>query len=169
MKKFILSLSVCSLALLCSNCSDKDSKVIVEIPDVNFKTYLLDFFDENNDGNLSLSEAKAIKEINVSGKEIERLDGIEKFANLESLDCSDNLLDELELRYNKKLNKLVCTGNKVPLTVYIGMSSPLRNQNVTKPKENEPPQMANIAVKPIDESKCTYDHETTNIYLSFED
>ncbi len=169
MKKFILSLSVCSLVLLFSNCSDKDSKVIIEVPDMNFKTYLLEKFDKNNDGNLSLSEAKTIKEINVSGREIEHLDGIEKFANLETLDCSNNLLDELELRYNKKLNKLVCTGNNNPLTIYIGMSSPLRNQNIQKPKDNEPPQTTNMTVKPIDDSKCTYDHETTNIYLSFED
>ena len=169
MKNFILYLSVCSLVLLLSNCTDKDSKVIIEIPDTNFKTYLLENFDKNQDGEISLSEAKAVKEINCSNKGIEVLDGIEKFVNLESLDCSNNQIDDLELRFNKKLNRLVCNGNKEPLTVYIGMTSPLRNQSIRKPAENMPPQAADMSIKPLDESKCVYDHEKTNIYLSFDD
>lgn len=168
MKKIILSISVCSVMLLFSACEDKDSKVMVEIPDANFKTYLLENFDKNSDGNISLSEAKAVKEINCSGKGIEKLDGIEKFENIVSLDCSNNQLDELEIRYNKKLNKLVCKGNKEPLTVYLGMTSPLRNPNVQKPANNAPSQ-ADLNPQLLDESKCTYDRETTNIYLSFDD
>jgi Leucine-rich repeat (LRR) protein len=169
MKKMILSLGVCSMLFLFSGCANKDGSVILEIPDAKFKTYLLQNFDKNADGKLSLTEAKAIKEINCSGMEIEVLDGIEKMANLESLDCSNNKLDELELRYNKKLNKLVCTGNNVPLTIYIGMSSPLRNAEIRKPKANEPPQNANMAIKPIDASKITYDENKTNIMIYFDD
>jgi Leucine-rich repeat (LRR) protein len=169
MKKVILSLGACSILFLFSNCTDKDSKVILEIPDAKFKTCLLENFDKNADGKLSLSEAKAIKEINCSGMEIEVLDGIEKFTNLESLDCSNNRLDELELRYNKKLNNLVCTGNNAPLTIYIGMSSPLRNPNIRKPQANEPPQTENMAVKPIDAGKIIYDEDKTNIMIYFED
>ena len=168
MKKIILSLSVCSAILLFSSCSDKDSKVIVEIPDANFKAYLLENFDKNNDSNMSLSEVKAVKEINCSGRNIERLDGIEKFENLESLDCSNNKLDELVILYNRKLNKLVCSGNNVGMFLYVGMKSPLRNQNIKVPNANEPPQAENIS-NPLDENKCTYDQETTNISLSFDD
>jgi hypothetical protein len=167
MKKIILSLSVA--AFLFAGCIDKDSKEIVEISDAGFKSYLVENFDKNGDGNISLSEAKAVKEIKCPGLKIENLDGIEKFANLESLDCSNNELDELELRYNKKLNSLVCNGNKVPLTIYIGMKSPLRNPNVETPKGNGPPQAANMAVYPLDASKVTYDRDKTNILLSFED
>ncbi len=169
MNKIILSLGVCSTLLLFSNCTNKDSKVMLEIPDAKFKTYLLENFDKNADGNISLSEAKAVKEIDCSGLEIEVLNGIEKFASLESLDCSNNQLDELEIRYNKKLNKLVCTGNKEPLFIYIGMSSPLRNPNIQKPEANQPPQTANMAVLPIDVSKVTYDKEKTNIMIYFDE
>jgi len=169
MKKIFLTSSVCLMMTLFFGCTDKDSKVIVEIPDAKFKAYLLENFDSNKDGNLSLLEAKAVKEINCSGMEIAVLDGIEKFANLESLDCSNNQLEELELRYNKKLNKLVCTDNKTPLTIYIGMSSPLRNQNLQKPASGTPPQANNLGVKPIDDSKAIYDHDKTNIYLSFDE
>ncbi|MDR1224953.1 MAG: hypothetical protein LBL07_19050 [Tannerella sp.] len=171
MKKFILFLGACSILLFFSNCTDKDSKVTVEIPDAKFKTYLLENFDKNADGNISLSEAKAVKEINCSGLGIEALDGIEKFANIESLDCSNNQLSELEIRYNKKLNKLVCTGNNEPLTIYIGMSSPLRNPGLQTPKANEPPQVTDMALKPIDNSKATYDEDAgkTIIVINFDD
>ena len=168
MKKSISFLSVCMVVLLLSGCSN-DSKVMVEIPDANFKAYLLENFDKNKDGNISLSEAKAVKEINCSGKNIELLDGIEKFENIESLDCSNNKLDELEIRYNRKLNKLVCIGNNDPLIIYIGMKSPLRNPGIKKPKDNEDPQITGVAVTPIDISKCTYDQETTIISISYDD
>jgi Leucine-rich repeat (LRR) protein len=149
-------------------CADKDRKVMVEIPDAGFKSYLLENFDSNGDGNISLSEVKAVKELNCSGMNIENLDGIERFENLESLDCSNNELEELEIRYNKKLNRLVCNGNKTPLTIYIGMKSLLRNPDVQKPQGNEPPQTATM-VNPLDVSKVTYDRDKTNIYLSYDD
>ena len=161
-------LSVCMVILLFSGCSN-DSKVIVEIPDANFKAYLLENFDKNKDGNISLSEAKAVKEINCSGRGIELLDGIEKFENLESLDCSNNKLEDLEIRYNRKLNKLACKGNNAPLTIYIGMKSPLRNPSIQRPKDNVEPQITGAAVTPIDISKCTYDQESTIINISYDD
>jgi len=179
MKNLILSLSVCTMLLLFFNCSGNsknsdnskisDDNEIVEIIDANFKAYLLENFDKNSDGNISLSEAKAVKAINCAGKNIENLTGIEKFENLESLDCSNNDLIELEIKYNKKLNKLVCTGNKDQMFIYIGMSSPIRNQNIQRPKDNTPPQEVSSITTPLDLSKCTYDIETTNVSVSFDD
>ena len=162
MKKLFLSLSVCSVVLLFSNCSDE----IIEIPDVNFKAYLLENFDKNNDGNISQSEAKAVKEIDCSNKNIADLTGIQHFINLESLDCSDNKLDDIELQDNLKLNKLACKGNNVPFNIYIGMSSPLKKAAIKTPKSNTPPELMH-AVNPLDESKCSYDIETTKIILNY--
>jgi Leucine-rich repeat (LRR) protein len=155
--------------LLFSDCADKDRKIILEIPDAKFGAYLLENFDKNADGKISLYEAKAIKEIRCPGMEIESLDGIEKFVNLESLDCSNNRLDELELRYSKKLNKLVCTGNNVPLTIYISMSSPLRNPDIRKPAANESPQNIVTSGSPVDAAKITYDEDKTNIMIYFDE
>ena len=189
MKKIILSLSVCLAVLLFSNCSNKGNNAdkssnnttqasndvvespddIVEILDANFKAYLLENFDTNNDGEISISEAQAVKEINCSDKEIENLTGIEKFTNLESLDCSNNKLSELELRYNRKLNKLACRGNNASMFIYIGLSSPLKNENVQRPKDNDLPQDISSATMLLDESKCSYDKEKTNIMVSFDD
>ena len=181
MKKSILFFGVCMAIILFSDCSSKskkddsvnerlnDSITIIKIPDANFKTYLLENFDDNKDGNISLLEAKAVKEINCSGKNIKSLAGIENFKNLESLDCSNNEMDDVELQYNRKLNKLVCTGNNVPFMLYIGMSSPLRNPKLQKPAPGEPPKDVTSATQMLDESKCTYDHDKTNIYLTFND
>ena len=153
---------------LFSNCIDKDSKLIVEIPDANFKAYLLEHFDTNKDGDISLSEAKTIKEIDCSSRNINTLTGIEKFENLEKLNCANNNLGELELRYNKKLNRLVCTNNNNSMMVYLSMSSPLKNRNFVRPKDNATPEDA-ILINPIDVSKCIYDDGRTNFLFNFDD
>ena len=162
MKKFFLSLSVCSMVLLFSNCSNEKNEII-EIPDANFKAYLLEKFDKNKDGNISTSEANAVKEMNCSGRNIKALDGIEKFKNLKSLDCNNNKLDEVDIRYNKKLEKLICTGNNAPLNIYIGMSSPMMIPNYKKPK-NDPPQQSDLII-PVDETKCIYDHNGLTLVM----
>ena len=168
MRKFILKVNVCFAFLLIMGCSGKDSKVFVKIPDTNFNAYLLENFDQNKDGNISLKEAKTVKELICSGKNIKQLNGIEKFTNLEKLDCRNNELEELELRFNKKLNRLLCTNNSNPLTIYIGMSSPLKLKSIQKPKSNEQPQVTNV-VNPLDPTKCTFDKDKTIVYLSFDD
>ena len=159
-------LSVCMVILLFSGCSN-DSKVIVEIPDANFKAYLLEKFDKNKDGNISLSEAKAVKEINCPGKDIESFNGIEKFINITLLDCSNNKLDELDIRYNKKLNKLVCKGNIPGMFIYVPMSGKLRNQNIPMPKANETPSTSALTLKPLS-NNCTYD-EGIIVVLQFDE
>ena len=168
MKRVIWSISVLSLMFLLASCVDKDSKQFVEIPDANFKAYVLENFDTNKDGNISLSEAKAVIEINCANRNIEALDGIEKFENLERLICNDNQLDELELRYNKKLSWLVCNNNKVPLTIYFGMSGQLFNKNFIPPKANETPETTKL-INPIDVSKGVFDVDKTNFILCFND
>ena len=163
MKKIILSLCMGSVLCLFPNCTatdkSEDGSVLVEIPDANFKTYLLEKFDKNKDGDISRAEARAANNINCSGLTIESLTGIEYFRNIKSLDCSDNQLEEIDLRYNRKLNKLNCKGNKSPLNVYFGMTSPLRNPKVQKPESNKTPDIQGTQVT-IDKSKCTWDGDT---------
>jgi hypothetical protein len=170
MKKLAFIINVCALMLLFAGCSDKDANVVIEIPDATFKSYLVENFDENKDGSITVGEAKAIKDLNIAGMGIESLDGIEKFVNLTSLDCSNNQLEELELRYNKKLNRLVCTGNKEPLTVYIGMSSPLKRSDVRTPEAGATPKMEDMRnPNPLDDTKATFDKDKTNVMIYFED
>ena len=170
MKQFILFLSVCLFFLLLNNCADKereDGKVTVEIPDANFKSYLIEKFDKNKDGEISRAEAKAAKTISCAGLHIESLIGIAYFSNIKSLDCSNNQLDEIDVRFNRKLNELNCKGNNNPLNVYIGMTSPLKNPSAQRPKDNVQPDVQKVE-NPIDKKKCTYDEGTTLFWLYFD-
>ena len=178
MKRLILFIGVLPLMLLLSNCTHKESKnkaveildenVIVEIPDLNFMAYLLENFDTNKDGKISLSEAKAVTVIDCSNRDIKDLTGIEKFENLERLNCSNNQLDELDVRYNKKLEWLNCTNNVDPLNVNFAMSSPISNKNFKKPEKNTTPELASDAVNPIDVNKCIFDYGKTDFVVWFE-
>ena len=138
-----------------------ENTTFLEIPDGNFKSYLLETFDTNNQGKISLLEAKAIKEIDCSGRNIKSLKGIEKFVNLEYLNCSNNQLDELKVQDNKKLNRLVCNRNNMPLTVHVALSSSIINDDYRRSIENNPGN-AYPAENPVNPSKCTYDYGSTN-------
>ena len=167
MKNFILSLSVLSVVIFLSNCTDKDSKQFVDISDMNFKSYLLESFDTNKDGRISLSEAKAVKEIDCSNRNIKDLTGIEKFENLERLICSDNQLDELDLIYNTKLNWLDCRNNVYGLKVNFAKSSPISNKDFQKPIEDMSPEIAANLGNPIDVNKCLFDEGKTDFVIWF--
>lgn len=81
-------------------------------PDDIFREYVSQKFDRNNDGKLSAEELKADKYkelvINVSGMKIKDLSGIELFAELTELDCTDTLITELDVSKNRKLRTLIC-------------------------------------------------------------
>jgi len=160
MKKIILFLNVCLVLTLFSNCSES----YVEIPDANFKSYLLENFDKNKDGKISFSEAKAVKKIDCSGKQIKDLKGIEYFENLESLDCSYNDLADIEIDKNNKIEKLVCNGNNEKFQIYINFNSPLKNKNLNKPQEGEIPQEI---TQPLDEEKVSYDKNRSDVFIRF--
>lgn len=81
-------------------------------PDDIFREYVSQKFDRNNDGKLSAEELKADKYkglvINVSGMKVKDLSGIELFAELTELDCSNTLITELDVSKNRKLRTLIC-------------------------------------------------------------
>jgi hypothetical protein len=62
---------------------------IVNIPDTNFKNALISLgVDTNNNGEIEFTEAEAVDSLDISGKGIEDLTGIEAFINIEYLNCS---------------------------------------------------------------------------------
>ncbi len=69
--------------------------------------------DANNDGRISATEAKAVKYINVIGKEITNLSGIEHFVNLECLYLNNNKVEDIDLSKNKALHTLTCNQNQL--------------------------------------------------------
>ena len=84
--------------------------------DETYKAYLLDNFDTDKDGKLSAKEVTAITEINIKGKGIKSMDGVEyfQFTNLTKLDCSDNELTSLDIvSFFPALEELDCSNNKL--------------------------------------------------------
>lgn len=64
--------------------------------DAAFRSYVQTNFDRNNDGRLSREERAAVKTIDVCGKNISSLKGIEHFTALTNLNCSNNSLTSLD-------------------------------------------------------------------------
>ena len=90
------------------------SNPIVNIPDANFKAALISKgVDTNNDKEIQVSEAEAIKNLGVNSKSISDLTGIEAFINLTELACSGNQLTSLDVTQNTALTKLICSRNQL--------------------------------------------------------
>ena len=81
-------------------------------PDNNFRN-LLSLFDSNKNGVFSDDELANVKSLNVTGRSIATLKGIEFFTQLERLSCGNNNLMSLDLSANKKLNYLDCSMNRI--------------------------------------------------------
>jgi len=82
-------------------------------PDPVFWDYIFSNFDKDGDGSLSISEIRAIEEIDVNEKNVASLEGIQCLFNLKSLDCNYNNLSSLDLSKNKKLTSLFCDNNQL--------------------------------------------------------
>ena len=79
---------------------------VLDIPDPNFKAYLVANYDQNNDNEISPFEIEKQRSLIVSSMGIASLKGIEHFTNLEGLACDNNSLTELDLSANSKLLSL---------------------------------------------------------------
>jgi Leucine-rich repeat (LRR) protein len=82
-------------------------------PDTSFRSYVRKTFDKDQDGDLSVSEIKAAKKIEVKKSGIRSLEGIASFTYLTELDCSGNKLTSLSLTKNKRLTELDCSDNSL--------------------------------------------------------
>ena len=79
-------------------------------PDKKFRDYVQNLAPY---GKLRLEEIAMITEINVSGRNIADLTGIEVFTNLVFLDCHDNQLTSLDVSKNTALQTLNCSDNQL--------------------------------------------------------
>jgi len=91
------------------------SSCIVNIPDANFKNALLAHspaIDTNGDGEIQCTEAEVFTGLlNISGKGIADLTGIEAFVNITELNCFLNKLTALDVSNNTALTILVMDGS----------------------------------------------------------
>ncbi|MEG2201926.1 MAG: hypothetical protein RRX94_06985 [Raoultibacter sp.] len=83
-----------------------------DFSDPIFWEYVQQNFDTNKNQTLEADEIKAVKEINVSHKNIKTLQGIEHFTNLTSLNCyATRPLTTLDVSANTALTTLTCFSN----------------------------------------------------------
>ena len=95
----------------------------VNIPDVNFKAYLIGntSINTNGDTEIQVSEANLFNgAIYCNNMNISDLTGIEYFINLTDLSCSYNQLVILDITQNYLLENLFCENNNL---TYIDLSS----------------------------------------------
>lgn len=110
-----LFFSTCGLA---DDDREQDYKYIYienKFSDPRFLLFCMEHYDLNGDGHVSLYEARRILKMDCSGLEITSLNGIEEFAGLQRLDCSDNALTQLDLSKNRSLTWLDCSDNRLAL------------------------------------------------------
>ena len=96
-----------------------------QFPDENFRTYVKDSLDTTGDGILSKIEITEVTEINVSGKGISDLTGIELFTELKTLKCNSNELTSLNVSGNEQLSHLQCNDNQLT-TLDVSRNTALR-------------------------------------------
>ena len=88
----------------------------VNIPDANFKAYLVGNFaiNTNGDNQIQVSEASAFTDtINCSALNISNLTGIQAFTALTTLYCNYNQLTSLDVSQNTALTTLYCNYNQL--------------------------------------------------------
>ncbi len=107
MKTLILVLLVLAMAYITSAQN-------VNIPDVNFKNFLIsDGVDTNFDGEISYAEAAAKVYLYIFENSITDLTGIEAFINLDTLDITNTQATSLDVSTCTSLSKLYCAGNQL--------------------------------------------------------
>lgn len=92
----------------------------IKFPDKTFSRYMINHFDKDSDGEISLEEALKVEEINCSELKIESLDGIQFMPNLKSLYCSRNQIEKLDLSHNINLEYLSCYDNPLSELIIAG-------------------------------------------------
>jgi hypothetical protein len=129
---YVLILQNTDSMRICERCMDcfyhtylKDLNYPVNISDTRFLYALIhEGVDTDADSLISYSEAKEITTLDVSGREISDMTGIEAFINLDSLDCSNNKISVLDMSLNHKISFLNCSENQINKLIFSKLMSP---------------------------------------------
>ncbi|MCF8225000.1 MAG: BspA family leucine-rich repeat surface protein [Bacteroidales bacterium] len=92
-------------------CPSSYARYII-FPDKYFLSALIkEGVDTNEDGFISYSEAENVKKLNISNGNISDLSGIERFTLLDSINCCDNNLSNIDILNYKSFSYIDCHGN----------------------------------------------------------
>ena len=100
---------------------DTPATSYIELPDANFRAWILARFDSDKDGRLSNVEAAGIGEIEIGTDQISTLSGLESFGNLVKLHAAGTRVENsgmgqltaLNLSGNPKLSTLYIPHNRI--------------------------------------------------------
>jgi len=137
MKRKFISMTIICGVILCgafltscgegesSGNDDKGKPNIPEEPDLKpeediFLQYCIEKFDTDGNGAVSQQEADRVRSIDCSNMNITVLTDIDKFTNLEMLDCSYNGLTLLDLSNNHRITSVDCSHNSLNELVLTG-------------------------------------------------
>tara|TARA_B100000809_G_scaffold212419_1_gene216378 strand:- start:2482 stop:3975 length:1494 start_codon:yes stop_codon:yes gene_type:complete len=110
MKRILLSIIIITVFSFGANAQN------VNIPDANFKAYLVgnSAINTNGDTEIQVSEASAFNgQIDCNNLSISDLTGIEAFTSLTELKCNNNSLTSLDVTQNTALTLLWCGNNPI--------------------------------------------------------
>lgn len=110
MKKTLLLFSFLIATTWCS------IQAQINIPDANFKAYLVGnpTINTNSDSEISIAEAQAFTgTISATGLGITDLTGIEAFVSITTLEVNSNSLTSLDVSNNTNLTRLHCADNQI--------------------------------------------------------
>ena len=96
---------------------------VIDFEDPMFKSYCVDKFDTDCDGEISITEAKSITDIDASSLGLTSLKGIEFFSNLQTVDVSLNELTSIDLSNSPKLSDIYVNGNNLQQLDFSGLSA----------------------------------------------
>lgn len=123
MKKLLLILLPLAVVCGCGKVEltenkGNDNPYIPDEPSIDpeddiFLQFCIERFDTDGDGTVSQYEADKVKSITCSDMEIAKLTDIDKYSNLETLDCSGNKLVSLDLSKNRHLTSVNCKRNSL--------------------------------------------------------
>ena len=103
----------------------------ISIPDESLSAVLLDRFDDDEDGHMSVGELESITTLNLASMgTVANLTGIEYMTNLTQLYCNGNQLTSINVSKNTKLKSLVCASNQLT-TLDISKNRELTTLNAT--------------------------------------
>lgn len=123
MKKLLLVLLPLAVVYGCGKVEltenkGNDNPYIPDEPNIDpeddiFLQFCIERFDTNGDGVISQYEADQVKTISCVDMKITKLTDIDKFSNLETIDCSYNSLTSLDLSKNRHLTDVNCSRNSL--------------------------------------------------------
>ena len=137
-------------------------------PDENFRIYVKRTCDHDGDNILSKSELDTVRCINVYGN-VESLQGIQFFTNLEELMCENNKLTEIDVSELPNIKNLMCRNNLLT-EIHLGQQTQLRyldcqNNSISEIDISGCPLLCRLVNESTNYGNSLYTEYSNNLFI----